>query len=183
MMAEPVSVTVDLVHTGLLEPRTLGACRALFDDVFGPEATDHDWEHALGGMHALVWDGGELVAQGSIVQRRLLHRGRALRAGYVEGVVVAPGRRRQGHGGTVMDALETVCRGAYDVGVLSATEDGAGLYAARGWQPFRGRTWAMTPRGVVRTADDDDGVFVLPGAVPVELDGDLTCDWRDGDVW
>ena len=41
-------------------------------------------EHAPGGLHALVHDGGDLVAHGAVVQRRLLHDGRALRVGYVE---------------------------------------------------------------------------------------------------
>jgi aminoglycoside 2'-N-acetyltransferase I len=40
----------------------------------------------------------------------------------------------------------------------------------------------LTPDGVVRTEDDDGGVYVLPVA-PVDLTAGLTCDWRDGDVW
>jgi aminoglycoside 2'-N-acetyltransferase I len=36
---------------------------------------------------------------------------------------------------------------------------------------------------VRRTAEDDGGVFVLPVAPGLDLRGDLTCDWRDGDVW
>jgi aminoglycoside 2'-N-acetyltransferase I len=60
--------------------------------VFGDELEEEDWEHALGGMHALAWADGRLVAHASVVQRRLLHGGRALRAGYVEGIV-DPARR------------------------------------------------------------------------------------------
>ena len=41
----------------------------------------------------------------------------------------------------------------------------------------------LGPAGTVRTPDDDGAVLVLPGAVPLDLDGTLTCDWRDGDVW
>jgi aminoglycoside 2'-N-acetyltransferase I len=37
--------------------------------------------------------------------------------------------------------------------------------------------------GVRPTPDEQGGVLVLEGAVPLELDGELTCDWRDGDVW
>ena len=48
--------------------------------------TDQDWEHALGGVHAVAWLDGEVVGHASVVQRRLLHDGRALRTGYVEGV-------------------------------------------------------------------------------------------------
>jgi aminoglycoside 2'-N-acetyltransferase I len=81
-----------------------------------------------------------------------------------------------------MSALEDVVRGAYPLGALSASEDALEFYAARGWQRWRGRTFAMTPTGVERTEEEDDGIFVLP-VEPLDLAGDLTCDWRDGDVW
>jgi len=39
--------------------------------------------------------------------------------------------------------------------------------------------------GIRRTEeDDDDGcIYVLPVAAPLDLSGELTCDWRDGDLW
>ena len=30
----------------------------------------HDWEHALGGLHALMWEEAELVGHASLIQRR-----------------------------------------------------------------------------------------------------------------
>src|SRR5690242_14306548 len=170
-------------HTADLDPADLKAARALLDDVFNGEVTEADWEHALGGVHALVWDGPTLIGHGSVIQRRLLHRGRALRAGYVEAVAVHADRQGQGHGAAVMDALERVLRGAYDLGALGSTDEGAGFYAARGWKLWRGPSAALTPAGVRRTADDDGCLYVFELAVPLDLDGELTCDWRDGDVW
>ncbi|MGY1809200.1 GNAT family N-acetyltransferase [Blastococcus sp. SYSU D00669] len=85
------------------------------------------------------------------VRRRLLHRDRALRAGYVEAVAVAADVRRRGVASAVMSALEDVVRSAYDLGALSATDDGAALHAARGRQLWRGRTSALTPSGVQPT--------------------------------
>jgi aminoglycoside 2'-N-acetyltransferase I len=174
---------VRTAHTAELDAATRRAARALLDDVFGEEMTDDDWEHALGGVHALAWEGAELVGHASVVQRRLLHRGRALRTGYIEGVAVRPDRRRRGHGAAMMEALERVVRDAYELGALSATEEGADLYAARNWTRWQGPTSALTPTGIRRTADDDGSVFVLPVGVPLDLSGELTCDWRDGDVW
>jgi aminoglycoside 2'-N-acetyltransferase I len=165
-----------------LSDATIAAVRKLLDAAFDGDFGDEDWDHSLGGVHALVWDGDELIGHGAVVQRRLLHGGRALRAGYVEGVAVRADRRRQGVGGLVMAALEDVVRGAYSLGALGASEDGLEFYAARGWQRWRGRTFALTPAGVERTEEEDDGIFVLPVA-PLDLSGDLTCDWRDGDVW
>ncbi|MTD59439.1 GNAT family N-acetyltransferase [Amycolatopsis sp. RM579] len=145
--------------------------------------TDADWEHALGGLHALAWDGPQLVGHASVVQRRLLHGGRALRTGYVEGVGVRPARQRQGFGAAMMAELERVIRAAYDLGALGATDDGAAFYRSRGWLPWRGPSSALTPAGIRPTPDDDGAIHVLPGAAPLVLDAPLTCDWRDGDVW
>jgi aminoglycoside 2'-N-acetyltransferase I len=173
---------VRTAHTAGLDAATLRAARALLDDVF-EDMTDHDWEHALGGVHALVWEDAELIGHASLVQRRLLHGGRALRTGYVEGVGVRPDRRRRGHGAAMMEALELVARGAYDLAALGATDEAADFYAARGWKLWLGPTSALTPTGIQRTEEEDGGIYVLPLGVPLDVSGELTCDWRDGDVW
>jgi aminoglycoside 2'-N-acetyltransferase I len=170
-------------HTADLDAADLKAARALLDEVFLGEMTDADWEHGLGGMHALVWDGPALIGHGSVVQRRILHQGRALRAGYVEAVAVRADRQREGHGGALMGALERVLRGAYDLGALGSTDEGARFYAARGWKLWQGPSSALTPAGIRPTPDEDGCLFVFELAVPLDLSGELTCDWRDGDVW
>ena len=71
----------------------------------------------------------------------------------------------------------------YEVGALGATDAAIPLYAGRGWRPWRGRLSALTPGGVVRTPGEEGGVFVFPVSAPLDLDGELTCDWRGGDVW
>lgn len=174
---------LSVVHTAELDRSTLAPARALLVESFAGGFGDEDWEHALGGLHALALDGDRVVAHGAVVQRRMIHGGRALRAGYVEAVAVAPPHRRRGHASAVMHALEDVIGPAYDLGALSATDDGAALYAARGWLRWQGPTSALTPTGTVRTPADDGGVFVLPGAAPVDPESALVCDWRDGDVW
>jgi aminoglycoside 2'-N-acetyltransferase I len=174
---------VSTAHTADLDAATLRAARELLEAVFAGELTEEDWEHALGGVHALAWEDGELVAHASVVQRRLLHGGRALRTGYVEGVGVHPGRRRRGHGAAVMAEVERVIRGAYDLGALGTTDEAAAFYAARGWRQWEGATSALTPGGVVRTAEEDGGILVLPVAVELDFAGELTCDWRDGELW
>jgi aminoglycoside 2'-N-acetyltransferase I len=174
---------VSLVHTARLDAGTLGAARELLDDAFAGGFADEDWEHALGGLHALAYEGTRLVAHGALVQRRLLHGDRVLRCGYVEAVAVVADRRRLGLASAVMAELEWVTRRAYDLGALSATDAGAALYLSRGWQRWTGPTSALTPSGVRRTPDDDGSVHVLPGEAALDLTGELTCDWRDGDLW
>ncbi|WP_220451302.1 GNAT family N-acetyltransferase [Nocardioides dongkuii] len=170
---------VTLRRTAELVPAQLDEVRAFLDDAFG-DFSDDDWRHALGGRHALVHEDGVLVAHGSLVPRRLLAGGRSLRTGYVEAVAVRPDRRRRGHGGAVMAALEALAP-AYDLLALSASDAGVPLYEARGWQCWRGPTSVLTPTGLVRTPEDDGSVYVLGGSV--DLDSPIGCDWRDGDVW
>ncbi len=174
---------VRTAHTADLDVATLAAVRAMLDAAFDGDFSDADWDHALGGVHAFVRDGDALVAHASVVQRRLLHGGRALRAGYVEGVGVRPDMQRRGYGGQMMEALERVIRGAYDVGALGATDAAVKLYASRGWERWLGPTSALTPAGIARTEDEDGSVYVLRASVPLDVSGELTCDWRDGDVW
>ena len=100
-------------HTADLSPATLEAARLLLSGVFEGEFEDVDWEHALGGVHAIVWEGDEVIGHASVVGRRLLHGGRALRTGYVEGVGVRADRRRRGYGAALMHALDRVIRGRY----------------------------------------------------------------------
>jgi aminoglycoside 2'-N-acetyltransferase I len=182
---------ITVAHTSQLDGATLESARLLMRAAFeqgraagGPgEFSDQDWEHALGGMHALVHDGGQLVAHGSVVQRRFIIAGRAWRVGYVEAVGVAADLRRRGHGSVVMAALEAVIRRAYDLGALSATDDGAFLYRARGWQLWQGPAAALTPAGVVPTPGEDGSVHVLVAGDRPDVTGPLTCDWRDGPLW
>lgn len=175
------TVRVEVAHTADLAAPVLAGARAVLHEAFAGDFFDEDWEHALGGMHALAWDGdGVLVAHASVVMRRLVLDGRALRCGYVEGVGVRPGWQRRGFGDAVMTAVEGVVRAAYDLGALGATDEAVPLYEAHGWRRWEGPLHALTPDGVVRCPDEEGAVYVLGD---VDVRAALTCDWRDGDVW
>lgn len=174
-----------VAHTADLTRDDLRAVRALLDGAFPADEayTEEDHEHALGGVHALLREGSELIGHGSVVLRRLLHDGQALRTGYVEAVAVRAGLRRHGHGGVVMAALERVIRRGYVLGALSASGTAGAFYAARGWRVWTGTVSVLTPGGVQRAEDEEGGIYVLPGSAPLTAGGDLACDWRDGDPW
>ena len=169
-------------HTADLDTAARSAIRALMDSAFD-DVSDDTFENVLGGIHALVMDDAELIGHASVVQRRMLHVGRILRAGYIEGVAVRADRRRQGHGDAMMSVLERIVRSGYHLGALGASADGSRMYTARGWQLWRGPTSALTPDGIRRTAEVDGAVYVLPVSAPLDLDGDLTCDWRPAALW
>ncbi len=175
--------TARLVHTSDLDAETRDGARQMVIEAYDGDFSDADWEHSLGGMHALICNHGAIIAHGAVVQRRLIYGNTALRCGYVEAVAVREDWRGQGLAGAVLDAVEQVIRGAYEIGALSSSDAGRPIYTARGWQPWRGTTSVLAPAGVNRTPEDDHSLFVLPVSVEVDTTADITCDWRDGDVW
>lgn len=177
--------TARLIHTSDLDTETRQHAHQMVTEAFTgfAEFTEADWEHALGGMHAIIQYRGALIAHAAVVQRRLLCQGTALRCGYVEAVAVRQDWRGQGLAHAVMDAIEQVIRGAYQVGALSASPAGELIYRPRGWLHWQGPTSVLAPTGPIRTPDDDGSIFVLPVDVPMDPKAELVCDWRDGDVW
>jgi aminoglycoside 2'-N-acetyltransferase I len=168
MMAE-----IRVAHTAELDAALLAAVRQLLEDAFAGDFSEHDWQHALGGVHALAYADGSLVGHGSVVERTLTYDGRPLRTGYVEGMAVRADRRREGHGAAIMDALEHVIRDRFELGALASTEQALPFYAARGWVRWRGHT----------VPDGEAAVHVLPTSVAIDPAGELACDLRAGDLW
>lgn len=175
--------TARLVHTADLDSDTRAGAHQMLTEAYGGTFTDTDWQHALGGMHALIWRHGALIAHGAVVQRQLYYRGGALRCGYVEAVAVREDWRGQGLATAVLDACEQVIRGAYQLGGLSSADISRRLYSSRGWLPWRGATSVLAPSGKTRTPDADGSVFVLPVRAELDTTDELSCDWRDGKVW
>ena len=176
------NIRLQVGHTSEFDPTLLAAARNLLDDVFD-DMTDDDWDHSLGGVHAMAWDDTSIIGHASVVQRRLIHGGQALRTGYVEGVAVALAWQGRGVGALLMSPLEQIIMRAYDLGALGASDAAIGFYVHRGWVKWMGHTSALTPTGVVRTPDEDDSTFVWRASHPIDITGELTCDWRGGDVW
>ena len=175
--------TARLVHTADLDSETRQRVCQMVTAAFAGDFTENDWEHTLGGMHALIWRHGAIIAHAAVIQRRLIYRGTALRCGYVEGVAVREDCRGQGLVHALLDGVEQVIRGAYQIGAASSSPQARRVYTTRGWLPWRGPTSVLTPAGPVRTPDDDGTVFVLPVEVSLDTSADLMCDWRSGDAW
>ena len=158
--------------------------RAFLDAAYAGTFGDEDWAHALGGVHVLATVDGELAGHAAVVQRQLVAGPHTVRTGFVEAVATAATRRRQGVGTAVMAEVERLVTGGHELGALSASDDGRGLYEARGWTAWTGPLAALTLDGVVPTPDE--AVFVLSTpATPAGLDtgARLVCDWRRGDLW
>ncbi len=118
-----------------------------------------------------------------MVGRTVEASGRRLSTGYVEAVATRPGLQGRGLGTAIMRAVADYIDGHFLLGVLSTGR--AGFYERLGWIRWRGRTWCRSGADLVRTADDDGGVLVLPSRAcpPMDVDGDIVVEWREGDVW
>lgn len=164
--------------------RTLRAeLRRLLDEAFEGDFTDHDWEHALGGVHVWLTDADRPISHASVVERTLVCSGQPLRVGYVEAVATIATHRGRGHGSMIMKRVGEVIAERYALGALSTSMPL--FYQRLGWERWRGPTFVDGPGGRERTAEEDGGILVLrtPPAAELDLDGDIVCDWRAGDVW
>lgn len=178
------AVVVRCLRTRELTAAHVASARALMDAAFDGDFSDDDWAHALGGWHALIEDGGEVIAHASVVARMLTVGVRAVRAGYVEAVAVTPARQRRGLGSAVMRALHAVIRREFEAGVLSTGE--WPFYASLGWARWQGPSFAREADGrLTRTEDDDDGLMVLDGWAgdPLDRTAPIVCEARAGDAW
>lgn len=174
------------VATGDLTDGEIEAMRALlwaaFEDHDGG-MTEDDWAHALGGVHVLIERSGKIVGHAS-VERELHVDGRPMRTGYVEAVAIDPRLQRSGLGSRLMVQVASVVGEGFELGALATGIPG--FYERLGWLRWTGPTFVRTPTGLQSTAEEDDGILVLPTATtPHDLDrsASISCDWRTGEVW
>ena len=82
-----------------------------------------------------------------------------------------------------MKHIGELIREHYTLGVLSTGTHA--FYRTLGWENWRGPTFVDGPGGRERTPDDDGDVMILrtPRSPRLDLDGEIVCDWRPGDVW
>ena len=176
-----------IIHTEAsetLSPSLRSELRTVLDVAFAGRFSDDDWDHALGGWH--VWltdDAGRLVSHASVVARRIACAGTSFEAGYVEAVATLELLRGQGSGTRVMRQINALIHRHYELGALAAGSHR--FYETLGWERWRGATFVNGPEGRVRTAEEDEGVMVLRTgrSAGINLEGEITCEWRPGAVW
>ena len=169
--------------TGALSPSFLRELRALLDSSFEGDFSDEDWDHALGGAHVWLTGLHGLISHGSLVERTLVCSGETLGVGFVEAVATDASYRRKGHGSRVMRRIGELIREDYPLGALSNGTHA--FYECLGWERWRGPTFVESPGGRERTPADDDDIMILrtPRSPRLDLNGEIVCDWRLGDVW
>jgi aminoglycoside 2'-N-acetyltransferase I len=141
-------------------------------------ATFPDTIHVLGRVN------GKLVSHALWVTRWLQNKDYPLwRTAFVEVVATDENYRRRGYASAVMRRLAEEIQD-YDIGGL-CTGHSVHLYAAVGWQLWRGPLFIRMPDGSLLPTPEEKGVMVLPlpKTPPLGLDSPLSAEWRQGELW
>jgi aminoglycoside 2'-N-acetyltransferase I len=169
-----------------LSSEVIAALRGLFRAAWtdhSDEFTEQDWDHAVGGVHFILEDVGNVVAHASVVRRELHTSGHRLSTGYVEAVATRLSRQRRGHGSALMREVDAYIDQTFQLGAL---DSGSPEFFERlGWEVWKGPTFVRTDTGLVRTGEEDGQVLVrlTPTSPGIDLSAPISCDWRPGDVW
>ena len=160
--------------------------RNLFDAAWRDDAdefTGEDWDHAAGGIHFILEEGGAIVAHASVVERELHTGGHRLATGYAEAVATWPIHQGRGHGSALIREVDEYIDRAFQLGALDTGSPA--FYERLGWVVWKGPTFVRTGSGLIRTAEEDGNVLVrlTPTSPELDLRAPISCDWRPGDVW
>lgn len=162
----------------------LERARTLVFAAFDGGFSEDDWDHALGGWHAVVMDAQRVVAHASVIPRELTIGDRKVTAGYVEGVGTELAGRGEGYGTRAMTEIASIIRRDFEIGALST--EAHKFYERLGWERWRGPTYVRSAAGgLMRTKDEDDGIMVLRfgPSEGLDLTASISCDERSGDDW
>ncbi len=134
--------------------------------------------------HVLARVKGQLVSHALWVTRWLQNGDLPpWQTAYVEAVATDERYRRRGYASAVMRRLTEEIND-FDIGGLS-TGHSQHLYAALGWQLWRGPLFIRTKDGSLLATPEEKGVMVLPlpKTPPLDLDSTLSAEWREGELW
>jgi aminoglycoside 2'-N-acetyltransferase I len=168
-----------------LRPEELASLRALFEASWADEEgfTEQDWDHAVGGVHFILEEGGGIASHASVVERRIHTGGHELATGYVEAVATWPNARGRGYGSEVMREVDEYIDQTFQLGALSTARHG--FYERLGWLLWKGPTFARRGSELIRTDEEDGNILVrlTPTSPELDLSAPIGCEWRSGDLW
>jgi len=169
-----------------LRAEEVAELRRLFDAAWDEDDdafSDEDWDHAVGGLHFILEEGGAILAHASVVERDLHAGDHRLATGYVEAFATSPVHQRRGYGSSVLREVNEYIDGTFQLGALGTGS--FSFYERQGWVVWKGPTFVRTDSGLIRTEEEDGYVLVrlTPTSPELDLSAPISCEWRPGDVW
>lgn len=157
--------------------------RSLLREAFPDDFTEDDWQHGLGGVHLVAFDGERPVGHASVVTRTLYVGEQRYIGGYLEAVAVDAMFRGRGIGASVVRLAGEIIAHRYPLAALSTSEHD--FYERLRWERWQGPAYVVADTVWVRTEDEDDGIMVLrtPECPVADLTTAIAVDERSGDNW
>jgi aminoglycoside 2'-N-acetyltransferase I len=170
----------DVTPAGLLTPdqraEIIDLCSIAYEEDFG-----HLFHELVQSVHVRACLNGELVSHAAWVTRWLQpNGGRPLRTAYVEAVATSPRHQHNGYATAVMRALQARIAD-YELGGLSPFD--VAYYERLGWELWRGPLAIRTEGGLLPTPDETAMILRMAYTPPLDLDAQLTAEWRRGELW
>lgn len=176
-------ITADLIASKNLSSLKLDEIRNFLETAYEGDFMAEDFEHCLGGVHALVYLDGQLVGHGAVIPRQLMNADTTFEVGYVEAVATHLEFRRTGIATAVMEALEKHITNNFNFGALSTGDEAMLLYQSRGWITWTGKTGVMRKGVSFDTPEDDGGIYLFGNIDCLDSSHLLLCQDRPGDAW
>lgn len=171
------------LHTSQLISSEKETLFGLLVEGFSSDFTYDDFQHTLGGMHVIAYDQQKMVGHVAIVQRNMAINDDPISVGYVEAMVVEENYRRQGIGASLMQHTNEIISACYQLGLLSASEEGQKLYRSVGWKVWKGALFEQQQRHYIRSIEEEGGVMAWSAHDNIDFTASLYCDFRGGDQW
>lgn len=179
----PRDVDVRLIASAELSAVVRTELGSMLWESFPGDFTEDDWQHCLGGVHVVAFDGDRPVGHASVVSRVLYVGHQQYDGGYLEAVAVDAKFRGRGIGASVVSEAGEMIVQSFQIAALSTSAHG--FYERLGWERWQGPAYVVAGRTWRRTEDEDDGILVLraPGCPVTDLAVPIAVEERSGDDW
>lgn len=118
----------------------------------------------------------------SVFADPLVKHGIAFLSAFVDQIVIQSANR-QGIGRELMSMTNTIINNCYQLGLLSASDEGFHLYQSLGWKVWKGTLFELCQGAYIRSEGEEGGVMGWSRDNSVEFTESLYCDFRGGDQW
>ncbi len=155
----------------------IALCNLAYDEDMGTVI-----DQFVGAMHVLGFYLGVLVCHALWITRYLQPEGsRPLRTAYVEAVATHPDYRRRGFASAIM---KQVVEEIQDFDIAGLAPFNADYYAQLGWELWRGAMYVRRDGGLFASPlEEHVMIHRLPRTPVLDLDGGISVEWREGEVW
>lgn len=174
------SITLEVVKGQALSATQRTALVALCNRAYGEDVENLFGTYA-DPVHVLAYLGSTLVSHALWTTRWLSYEdGPLMRTAFVEMVATEPDYQGRGYASLVMVRLAAEI---LDFDFAALWPNFPGWYARLGWVSWQGPLFIRTEDGLLSTPDDEIMVRFLPGTPPLDPNGSLSAEWREGELW